>query len=88
MPSKPRAVASEILERQGLGELHGLNIFSTIMAVDDTFGPYDFLVRDAVLVIASVRTMHHEAPYAVWPELEVVRRRREPVGAPPIAPSG
>src|SRR5512144_2201735 len=39
---------------------------------------------DAILVIASVRTVHHEAPGSAGPEVEAVRCCREAVGTPPV----
>ena len=64
MPGHAGLIVAEILEGHGLRELHRLDILAAAMAVDDAFGLHDFVKGDAVLIIAAVRAMHHEAPDA------------------------
>ena len=73
VPCKPCPSAAQILEGQSLAELHGFHVFSTVVAVDDAFRRRDLFIRDAILVIASVRPMHHKAPDPAGPEVEAVR---------------
>src|SRR6185437_10752731 len=69
-PDHAGLIVAEILEGHGLRELHRLDILAAVMAVDNAFGIHDFVKGNAVLIIATVRTMHHEAPDAAGAELE------------------
>ena len=71
--SQPRP-AAKILENDRHGVLHRLDVFTAAVMKDDAFGRHDFVVGDAVLIIATVGSVHDETPDAARPHVEARRR--------------
>ena len=65
-----RVAAAEILEHDGLAELHRLDVVAAAVAIDDALGRHDLLEGDAVLIVAAVGAVHDEAPDAARAEIE------------------
>jgi hypothetical protein len=76
--------AAEILEDDGLPELHRLDILAAAVTVDDALRRHDLVEGDAVLIIAAVGAMHHEAPDPARPQIEARGCGGEAVRSPPL----
>src|ERR1700683_5349776 len=54
------------------------------MSVDDSLGPFDFVVNAFVWIVGAVRTVHGEAPLATWANIHNIHRGGETGWSPPI----
>src|ERR1700730_14330186 len=76
--------AAVILESYRYVDLHGLNIVTPGMAVDQPFGFHDLVVDDPILVIDAVGAMHDEPPNAARPNVDRASGGPEAGRPPPL----
>src|ERR1700728_3131081 len=56
-PGDAGTLAAQILEDDGLAELHRLDVITAAVAVDDALGRHDLIEGDAALIIAAIGTV-------------------------------
>src|SRR5262249_51584249 len=76
-----RVRSTEILERDGGAKSDGFHVVA--VSVADAFGLDDLVKGDAVLIIATIGSVHDEAPHPTGTEIECAGRRGEPDRTPP-----
>jgi hypothetical protein len=84
MPGQQSLTVAEILERHGLRELHGLDVITAAVAIGDALGRNNFIEGNAVLIVATVGSVHDEAPHAARTKVIGMRRGGEAVRPPPL----
>src|SRR5262249_36685792 len=84
VPGQQGLTVTEVLERHRLRELHGFDVITAVMAIDDAFRRDNFSEGDAVLIVAAVGSMHDEAPYSARTKIIRMRCCGETVRSPPL----
>src|SRR5262245_1062560 len=84
MPGQQGLTVAEILERHGLRELHGLDVITATVAIDDAFRRNNLIEGNAVLIVVAVGSVHDKAPHAASTEIIGMRCRGEAVRTPPL----
>src|SRR5262245_22012074 len=83
-PHGEPGLAADVLEGDPHLEPHRLDTLASAVAVDQQFRLHDLVIGDAILIIASIGSMHDEPPHAARTRVEDAGGRGEAVWSPPL----
>src|SRR5262245_24020459 len=84
MQGEAGAVTAKLREGDGGAKLNGFEVVAATVMVADSLWLYDLIEGEAVLIVAAVGPVHHEAPDAAHAHIEGAGGGGEALRSPPL----